>query len=457
MQEQTIRIGGEAPSPQGAEDLARTAFGHDVSEQNRDALESVVKAVGLACELFGPDHRKMRPEESVFWHNYRVAETVFDLSQKDKRISQNDKRTSEHIEPQRQILLNTFVAICHDIPEDKSGQKDCTTTPTSLSQLWCKEQYETLSVYNKQRIDRERKWIATALHMKTDRPDLELDARRAHQHLRALAASNTKNELQYPAYVAYAITTAADKYDNLKADIADIKSDKLTFSNRQDFLEWLFKKLSDEQIVKTLPVDRDVRQSYRQDFYSLIQYMAEKKKIPQNQPPSQNGKSLSQCFQDGKSLNECLQDGKPLSECLQEARQVRNATEASDIVVGFKTAADMTTKNWLTDYNTLQYATKRQKFLGPNERAARDTALEYAFLLVANKVFFEIAPIGKARLRKLTKQFDGLMVELLYAGNIRAPVTSTFSNNNDVPDNSHVIWKRPQTTININKGTMSPS
>lgn len=427
MQEQTIRIGGDAPSPQGAQELARTAFGRDVSEQNKDALQSVVKAVGLACELFGSDRRKMRPEESVFWHNLRVALAANNLSQKDRRISQNDKRTSAHIEPERLILLVTFVAICHDIPEDKAGQKDCTTTPTSLSQLWCKEQYETLSLNDRQRIDRERKWIATALHMKTDRPDLELDARRAHQHQRALAASKTRNNLQYPAYVAYAITTAADKYDNLKADIADIKSNKLTFSNRQDFLEWLFKKLSDEQIVKTLPIDKDVRQSYRQDFYSLIQYMVEEKKIPENPHRKRCDQSLH--------------------ETLTQAIQARNSTERSYLRDFFVNAADLTTENWYKHYNTLLYAspeTKKQQFLGRTMRDARNNALEYAFRLVAKKVIFEIAPIEKNQLRVLTKLFDGVMVELLYAGNMRDPVTGTFSNNNDFPDTTRGRWKRRQ-------------
>jgi hypothetical protein len=391
-----FREGDNAPSKEQAARLAHTTFGGDcIQPKDRDALDSVINATCNLVEWFGQDFRKIRNTESVFWHNFLVGRDVYDYWSQD---------------PPRLRLLKTFVALNHDVLEDK---QHLGYTQETLAEHWC--QYN-----NSPQIRREREWIAKALALKTD-PEIAddetnpnyKDARRAEQHRRAAVACQ---ELRPEAHDAYAVTLYFDKLHNLRSDCRDWEDGLLKFETRDKFLEWNFKKLSDLEVVSALqlnvpavsgrPKIRFCQESYQEHFFDLLGKLIENNAIPAKNDNPKDYYNLSD--------QKVHDDFAAAKQLLRPRKRTEDPAPFGEI---------LTREGWIAHgkwaHNLVSFQQNGKKFFATNLYDARILALEYAFKATAKLLVIQKAQLDSGLQNAAKTTYHEMMIHLLYAGSLR--------------------------------------
>jgi hypothetical protein len=205
----------------GTANLAMQRWGSGVSDS--DAVQSTAAVLVLARNTFADSYRNNRPKESIFWHNFRVADAVH--------------QNNAHVEP-RLRLMKTFMAAAHDLCEDSRKLTPQTPImPAHIAALW-------------KGSAQEKQLIVDVLTLKTDAAGLEGDARRAAQHQRV---SEVRSGQHGEAGKIYVELMAADKKDNLTADA---------------------------QIVKALPVDAAVKKDFQDTYETMMARLIVHKIVP---------------------------------------------------------------------------------------------------------------------------------------------------------------------------------
>lgn len=344
------------PGQRTAAHIARERWGvHAADENERQSL--IAGMVTVRNEL-GHQNRTNRPEESVFWHNFRVADAV------------NMNNVGN---PMR--ALKTFIAVGHDLCED-TRKSPKPVQPQDYARLW-------------QGTDGERDLVVDVLKLKTDAAGLEGDARRAAQLQRVMEARAGKHGEAGRIYVEL---MAADKGDNLASDVRDLAEQRLTFKTRREGLEYVFKKIADDQIVAALPVDQSIRQTFRQTYQNFMQAVILHGLLPQaGAAVPGNDERLSQQLRRG------LIAGHSTHPVPSEVRHLSNYAQGR-------------TLSMASDLGKLESG--KVKF------GSRDAGLEYAFIIAAQTLTVRAAPVPEELKQVATNRHDRIMTHLLYAGSI---------------------------------------
>lgn len=343
--------------------LAVARWGTDASEDTRTSLYAVT---ALTSWVFFNAKRDNRPE-AIFWHNFRVGEDVYQSNAGD---------------PHRH--LKTFIAVAHDVCEDsRKFRPDNIITPEGVARLW-------------RGSEAEKQLIIDVLYLKTDAVGLEGDARRARQHERVIEAAAGKHGA---AGKIYAEIMAADKTDNIRADLEDMQQNRISFPNRAKGLEYLFKKAADAQIVSELPVTTAVKQEFQRVYESVISHAVINRLIPTN--------GVFEESRDNRLANK-------LSRA-QKSAQLPEPTE-KDIHTFDNFAARKTRK---LRHDLARLKSRKLKF------GSRTKGLEYAFIRTAEALTIRTAPIAPAAQSQHAGTYKDVMRELLYAGSITPTVIET--------------------------------
>lgn len=352
--------GGAEVAPHTASALAVARWGADASPDVRASLGDVA---ALTSNVFLFKKRDNRPEP-IFWHNFRVGEDVY---------QSNAGSPLRHIK--------TFIAMAHDVCEDsRKFRPDNPVTPEGVAKLW-------------RGTEAEKQLITAVLHLKTDAVGLEGDARRARQHERVIEAATGKHGI---AGQIYAETMAADKTDNIRADLEDMRENRISFPNRAKGLEYLFKKAADAQIVCELPVDKSVKETFQNLYEAVVAHVIVNHLIP------------------AKGIFETNRD-RQLAEKLARAQKAADEPSANtgetEKLFHF---AQRRTRKLLNDLGRIQ--TRKMKF------PTRTKGLEYAFTRTAEALTVRVAPLDQGIKTRHAKAYKNVMRELLYAGSITPTV-----------------------------------
>lgn len=336
--------------------IARERWGvHALSENERQSL--IAGMVTVRNEL-GLQVRTNRPEESVFWHNFRVADAV-------------NLNNVNH--PQR--ALKTFIAVGHDLCED-TRKSPKPVQPQDYAALW-------------HGTDGERQLIVDVLKLKTDAAGLEGDARRAAQLQRVTEARAGKHGEAGRIYVEL---MAADKGDNLASDVRDLAEQRLTFKTRREGLEYVFKKIADDQIVAALPIDQSIRQNFRKTYENFMQAILLNGFLPQEGAVvAGNDERMSQ------HMRRALITGHSTQPSPSEVRHLTNYAQGRALSMA-------------SDLGKLEG--NKVKFNN------RDAGLEYAFIVAAQTLTVRAAPVPEELKQTVNHRHDRIMTHLLYAGSI---------------------------------------
>lgn len=359
--------GGAELGQRTAGALAVTRWGADASEETRDSLYAVT---ALTSWVFFGRKRDNRPE-LIFWHNFRVAEDVYQGNAGD---------------PLRH--LKTFIAVAHDACEDsRKYRPEQPVMPEDVAKLWHG------SAADKQ-------LITDVLRLKTDAVGLEGDARRARQHERVVEVAHGKHGL---AGQIYAEIMAADKTDNIRADLEDMRDNRISFANRAKGLEYLFKKAADAQIVSELPVTAAVKAQFQELYEGVVSHAIVKRLVPA-----------------GGKFEECRDER--LAEKLTRAQSLTTQQPRSEREIeNFHHFVGRKTRTMLGDLGRLKK--RRLKF------SSRTKGLEYAFIRTAEALTVQASPIAEAAKSRYARVYKDVMRELLYAGSI----TPTVIENRTLP------------------------
>lgn len=375
------------PGQATAAHIARERWGHAASESERQSL--IAGLVTVRNEL-GHQTRTNRPEESVFWHNFRVADAV----------NQNNAD-----QPQR--ALKTFIAVGHDLCEDTRKNLQ-PVQPEAYARLW-------------QGTSGERDLIVDVLKLKTDAAGLEGDARRAAQLQRVTEARAGKHGEAGRIYVEL---MAADKGDNLASDVRDLAEQRLTFKNRHDGLEYVFKKIADDQIVAALPVDQSIRQTFRQTYEKFMQAVVLNGFLPQaGAAVAGNDERMSQ------HMRRALVTGHSTRPNPVEVRHLTNYAQGRAISMA-------------SDLEKLESG--RAKF------HSRDAGLEYAFIVAAQTLTVRAAPVSEEIKQVVNERHDRIMTHLLYAGSILPSLVAGVEDDSTKPP---VVSSRPNRAARLSSLT----
>lgn len=352
--------GGAELGQRTAGALAVARWGADASEEERASLYAVT---ALTSWVFFGQKRDNRPEP-IFWHNFRVGEDIYQGNAGD---------------PLRH--LKTFIAVAHDVCEDsRKLRPDNPVTPEGVARLW-------------RGSETEKQLITDVLRLKTDAVGLEGDARRARQHERVREAAAGKHGL---AGKIYAEVMAADKTDNIRADLEDMRENRISFPNRTKGLEYLFKKAADAQIVCELPVPAAAKQQFQEAYEGVVSHAIVNRLVPaQNKLEQARDERLAHklTLAQKASLERPDEDGK-----------------AGD----FHLFAGRKTRSLLSELRQL----KRRKL----KFSTRVGGLEFAFIRTAEALTVRAAPVRANAKERHTKAYKDVMRELLYAGSITPTV-----------------------------------
>jgi len=339
-----------APTPEEVAPLVRHFFG---AAGESPELQSLIAGMHVVRDLFADKFRKKRSEESIFWHNFRVTLDVYQRSGGD--------------------LLKTFIASQHDVPEDSRETKH-PYSPAQCASLW---NGSTDS----------KKLIADVLKLKTDEEGLDGDVRRARQHqhvVKAAAGGYGK------AGFIFAEVMFADKKDNLLADREDAQAGRLHFKTSEKALEFVFKKISDAQIVEELPIDQCLQDDFRANYEALMRHVIKGRYFP---IPLRHNPFAPKPVKPRLLLMRYL----PLT-----GRQLHHDF-AMDIVRVILPALE-------ENIDIIRQ--------GHVDFPTRSHALAFSFVVAAQIVLLNAAPVPDQVKQDIRKPYNALMRELLYAGNI---------------------------------------
>ncbi|MBP7253152.1 MAG: hypothetical protein KBA75_06690 [Alphaproteobacteria bacterium] len=336
--------------------LAVARWGAGASE---DARASLYAVTALTSWVFFGAKRDNRPEP-IFWHNFRVGEDV---------------NQSNAGNPLRH--LKTFIAVAHDVCEDsRKLRPDNPVTPEGVARLW-------------RGSEAEKQLIIDVLYLKTDAVGLEGDARRARQHERVVEVAAGKHS---QAGKIYAEIMAADKTDNIRADLEDMQQNRISFASRAKGLEYLFKKAADAQIVSELPVTASVKEEFQSLYESVISHAIIHRLIPAN------GK-----FEESRDNR--------LAEKLTRAQAASKRQPPSE--------KDAYNFNNFTGRKTRKLASELTRLKGRKLKfTSRTKGLEYAFIRTAEALTVHASPVDPVAKSRHAKAYKDVMRELLYAGSI---------------------------------------
>lgn len=369
------------PGQHTAAHIARERWGvHAASENERQSL--VAGLVTVRNEL-GHQTRTNRPEESVFWHNFRVADAV-------NLHNVND--------PQR--ALKTFIAVGHDLCEDtRKSLKP--VQPQDYARLW-------------QGTGGERDLIVDVLKLKTDAAGLEGDARRAAQLQRVTEVRAGKHGEAGRIYVEL---MAADKGDNLASDVRDLAEQRLTFKTRREGLEYVFKKVADDQIVAALPIELSIRQTFRQTYEKFMQAILLNGFLPQaGAAVPGNDERLSQ------QMRRALIASHSTHPAPNEMRHLGNYAHGRAITM---------------ESELKKLESDSVKF------HSRDAGLEYAFIVAAQTLTVRAAPVSNEIKQIVDVRHDRIMTHLLYAGSILPSLVASTGSDDDSGIKPPSVSSRP--------------
>jgi hypothetical protein len=356
----------------GTANLAMQRWGSGVSDS--DAVQSTAAVLVLARNTFADSYRNNRPKESIFWHNFRVADAVH--------------QNNAHVEP-RLRLMKTFMAAAHDLCEDSRKLTPQTPImPAHIAALW-------------KGSAQEKQLIVDVLTLKTDAAGLEGDARRAAQHQRV---SEVRSGQHGEAGKIYVELMAADKKDNLTADLTDMQAGRLHFATRSQGLEFVFKKIADAQIVKALPVDAAVKKDFQDTYETMMARLIVHKIVP--------------------TTNEIISqsDARHREQLVRAHLSGTNPFNAKDAQF-YVQSTNQKLHVLNQDYKRLHTGTVKFK--------TRAHGLEYAFAHTADALTVRAAPVAEPLRTKFNTIYDGIMTELLYAGSIKP--TMVAHENTTVP------------------------
>lgn len=344
----------------GTANLAVQRWGSGVSDS--DAIQSTAAVLVLTRNTFASSYRDNRPTESIFWHNFRVADAVY----------QNNAPA-----PPRLRLMKTFMAAAHDLCEDSRKLTPQTPImPAHIAALWKGPAHE-------------KQLIVDVLTLKTDAAGLEGDARRAAQHQRV---SEVRNGNHGEAGKIYVELMAADKKDNLTSDLTDMQAGRLHFATRSQGLEFVFKKIADAQIVKALPVDAAVKKDFQDTYETMMAWLIVHKIVP--------------------TTNEIIpqSDQRHREQLVRAQLSGTNPANAKDTQF-YTQGVNQKLYVLNLDYKRLHTGTVKFK--------TRTHGLEYAFAHTADALTVRAAPVAAPLKAKFNTVYDDIMTELLYAGSIR--------------------------------------
>lgn len=352
--------GGAELGQRTAGALAVARWGSDASEDTRAALYAVT---ALTSWVFFGHKRDNRPEP-IFWHNFRVGEDVY---------QENAGNPLRH--------LKTFIAVAHDVCEDsRKLRPDNPVTPEGVARLW-------------RGSEAEKQLIIDVLHLKTDAVGLEGDARRARQHERVREAAAGKHGL---AGKIYAEVMAADKTDNIRADLEDMRDNRISFTNRAKGLEYLFKKAADAQIVSELPVPPTAKQHFQEAYEAVVSHAIINRLVP------------------AKGKLEETRESRLARKLAAAQAAAQDANPPAKVRDNFQSFAGRKTRQLQHDLGRLKG--RKLKFV------SRSKGLEYAFMRTAEALTVRTAPVQSAMKERHAKVYKDVMRELLYAGSITPTV-----------------------------------
>ncbi len=350
-----------APTTEEVAPLVRHFFG---AAGESPELQSLIAGMHVVRDLFADKFRKKRSEESIFWHNFRVTLDVYQRSGGD--------------------LLKTFIASQHDIPEDSRKTKH-PYSPAECASLW-------------NGTTDSKKLIADVLVLKTDEEGLDGDVRRARQHqtvVKAAAGDYSK------AGFIFAEVMFADKKDNLLADLEDAQAGRLHFNTREKALEFLFKKISDAQIVTELPIDEHLKRDFHQNYEALLRHVVLGHLVPFTHEVNRDDTLGMQASLRNMQLDD-----------FHYAAQLRYVM-SSDSKKTRAYALDFA--QHLQEYIATDVDRIKRKRIRFNTRF---DALDYAFVVTAKVLTVNSAPLTATVKQSVQGYYDQLMSHLLYAGDV---------------------------------------